>query len=81
MSSSRETLFQILCVGASLILLVMSLLYGVRVTALNQQAAAAKTKVDRENRLRGIKEEPFPKRYRDQPQHILSQTREMRVIP
>ena len=46
MSSSRETLFQILCVGASLILLVVSLLYGVRVTALNQQAAAAKTKVE-----------------------------------
>ena len=59
MSSSRETLFQILCVGASLILLMMSLLYGVRVTALNQQAAAAKTAVEslrEENEILRVRE-------------------------
>jgi len=46
MHHPREILFQILCVAASLLLLVMSLLYGVRITALNQQAAAAKAPVE-----------------------------------
>ncbi len=42
----REILFQVLCVAASLLLLVMSLLYGVRITERNQQAAAAKASVE-----------------------------------
>ena len=46
MHHPREILFQILCVAASLLLLVMSLLYGVRITALNQQAAAAKASAE-----------------------------------
>ena len=46
MHHPREILFQILCVAASLLLLVMSLLYAVRITALNQQAAAAKASVE-----------------------------------
>ena len=46
MRHPREILFQILCVAASLLLLVMSLLYGVRSTALNQQAAAAKASAE-----------------------------------
>ena len=46
MHHPREILFQILCVAASLLLLVMSLLYGVRITALNQQATAAKASVE-----------------------------------
>ncbi len=46
MPNPRETLFQILCAAASLLLLVMSLLYGVRTTALNQEAAAAKEAVE-----------------------------------
>ncbi len=46
MHRSREILFQILCVAASLLLLVMSLMYGTRVTALNQQAAAEKAAVE-----------------------------------
>jgi cell division protein FtsB len=46
MHHPREILFQILCVAASLLLLVMSLLYGVRITALNQQAAAVKASAE-----------------------------------
>lgn len=46
MQNPREILFQILCVSASVILLVMSLLYGVRLTERNQQAAAVKTAVE-----------------------------------
>ena len=46
MRKPRETLFQILCVGASAILLVMSLLYGARLAARNQEAAEAKAAVE-----------------------------------
>ena len=46
MHHPREILFQILCVAASLLLLVMSLLYGVRSTALNQQATAVKASAE-----------------------------------
>ena len=46
MQKKREILFQILCLGASVILLVMSLLYGVRLTERNQQAASDKARVE-----------------------------------
>ena len=46
MRKPRETLFQILCVGASAILLVMSLLYAVRLTACSQHASELKTAVE-----------------------------------
>ena len=59
MQKSGEVLFRVLCVSISTVLLVMSLLYGVRVTALNQQAAAAKTKVEslrEENEILRVRE-------------------------
>ena len=46
MQKSGEVLFRVLCVSISTVLLVMSLLYGVRLTARNQEAAAAKAAVE-----------------------------------
>ena len=46
MQKSGEVLFRVLCVSISTVLLVMSLLYGVRITARNQEAAAAKAAVE-----------------------------------
>ena len=46
MKRPREILFQILCIAASTVLLVTSLLYGVRLTQRNQQAAQAKAAVE-----------------------------------
>ena len=46
MQRPREILFQILCVAASAILLVTSLLYSVRLTRRSQQAAETKAAVE-----------------------------------
>ena len=46
MQKPGEVLLRILCVSISAVLLVMSLLYGVRLTALNQEAAAVKAAVE-----------------------------------
>ena len=46
MQKSGEVLFRVLCVSISTVLLVMSLLYGVRLTARNQEAATAKAAVE-----------------------------------
>ncbi len=46
MKKAGETLFRALCLGISAILLVMSLLYGARLTERNQQAAETKAAVE-----------------------------------
>ena len=54
MKKGGETLFRILCLGLSALLLVMSLLYGARLTERNQAAAEAKTAAEKlrtENQL------------------------------
>lgn len=41
-----ETLFRAVCLGFSLLLLVGSLLYGIRIAALNDAAAESKQRVE-----------------------------------